>query len=377
MMWDTKSAGTAEGLHWVVMEFIWRRVVRRVETAECAALVQATDTVPVAFVAAWCGSPPPLIVAIDDSPSPLPTVLERLRNASSQPLPVSRQMAPQMFAALERGDPVWFPLESQALQDWLLYDQDQVRLRTEEMARKKQSKEDDKKRKREQAPAEGTEQGAGKKPQKKKPKGKVPPTPEQEGMEEDKEPPKPKGTAKPKAKEPQPRREPPKGKAPVRPDWHGDEEEEESSSGTSLSVEEEEEEEPRGEDDDEIEEIVAVQTKAAESRPVVGGADEPDPKALAELRRQEKREKDAARRAAAQPAEGTGSTVSDVLTEPTILQPVVPVPESLEESEEEGEPAVPKIRPTIPAWRRMGLTRPPDQSRGEALKGARLQEPAA
>ena len=130
-----------------------------------------------------------------------------------------------------------------------------------------------------------------------------------------------------------------------------------SESPSSLESAEEGEEE-----EEEVEEIQPgrdVSTKAPQAKPtqVIGdeareergvGADRPDPAALEACNRREAAETGRPKAAAT---------------------PVVPVPENVDE-EDQPSP-VPKLppKPAVPTWRKMGLSRPPDPARGEALKG--------
>ena len=385
LTWDTDSSlGSSSGdpgsIHWCVVEWIWRKVIRKVEGTAAALMIQSGSTSVAGRVAGWCLRPPSRIIAVDDGVDGLAAVAERVRHATAQVRPVSHEsLVDQMQHEIERFNPLWAPLESEAVRDRLLHEERHREERAAEAA-ERQRRRDQERAQREQerlkrkqaASVPGT---PGKRRRKdRRPKRRLRDEDEQllqspEGGGEVAEGATAAGgearaiahaaaeaapadadvdrqarkLARRWAKED--RRKAAAAAAP------GEAESVRSTSSSASSLTSEEEEEEEGSEMEVDDAAVAGVTQpflnpavAAEGGVEGGGGDEPDPAARQALREADRAEAAARAAAAARP-----------------LVPVVPVPE-VPDVEEESQRTPPKE-----AWQRMGLTGPPGP--GQALKG--------
>ena len=82
-----ESVEDEEALKWVMVEWMWRNVTRRVETVAGAVLIQSGATALTGQLVGWGWRPPTRIVVADDMEEELATVGDRIRLAAGMQRP--------------------------------------------------------------------------------------------------------------------------------------------------------------------------------------------------------------------------------------------------------------------------------------------------
>lgn len=121
MIWDSKTSGTEEDLHWVCVEWLWRRLLRN--PAEDAYLL-VVDDVPArwGYCAMWCRAAPNLLVE-DISDLSLEDSTASVQTAMTVPAPVPEPLKPRMMDYLETGVALWVAVETAIFEQRLQWDQ--------------------------------------------------------------------------------------------------------------------------------------------------------------------------------------------------------------------------------------------------------------
>ena len=159
MLWDVESSlgscgGDEKAIHWVLVEWMWRKVVRRVEAVAAAVLLQSGGTAVAGRIAGWGRRPPTRIVAADDSDEGLAAVGDRIRHAAGTVRPVSTDdLVRLMEQCIGDFNPLWSPLESEAVRDRMLAEERTRQERAREAAERQQKRDDEKEQKQRQRQA--------------------------------------------------------------------------------------------------------------------------------------------------------------------------------------------------------------------------------
>ena len=104
------TGGDYADVHPVVVQWIWRRLLRRPSGEEAWLLLQTQNPRLAARIVAW-GTKPPHILLADVSEEPLATSLVQIGNASADPSPFDGSLVEEMERAVERFEPLWLPAE--------------------------------------------------------------------------------------------------------------------------------------------------------------------------------------------------------------------------------------------------------------------------
>lgn len=343
LLWDDVSSGGSSSIHWLVVQWLWRKVLRKVEDVTAALLLQTGTPASAGHISGWCRRPPALLVLVDDGAEPLGVVGDRVRQAAAAPLPISdpTRLPDLMIAAIEEINPMWTPLESEALRDKMAQEEALRQQRTVEAQERQRKRQAEGERKR----AQELKSSRPAKKRRSDRKRKL-------------------AEAQATLREPDDEEAAAEGTAEVTGEGSGevsdvDRRQRKKASGSkSKQSEQASESEEDSEEEDEAEEEEAEE--------------EPDDAALAAPETQRMVDVRPRTREAARGEEEVAGAAGHA--EPGRSKPVVPVPEAdvVQASDEEEEPG-PRMPSAggpgerLPEWKRHGLTGPPGA--GQALKG--------